>query len=400
MSDGKSSGKSMFSRDAIFLLVASFFYILSCMIISPILSGYAVSLGASISLAGTIVGLSSAFSFFARPLAGNLSDRLPKRPLALAGTLTVGVVGLGYAMVAAPYQLAILRIITGFGLAMGSVSLSTWFAGMISPEHVGSGVGIYGMVTAVGMAIGPSAGLAIQEAFGYRAAMAASGLSGLLAAACVFLVRDPGLSKQAHSKEEEGRASKGHRFAIIEPRALPPALTIMCFSIPYMATSSFLVSFAEYRNPDIDVSMFFTVYAVALFVLRLVLRRQFDTWSYWAFLAVCAGCLLASIVLTDGLWNTPSMLLGALLMAAGYGVMHSVCQSTALVSVGDGRTGLANSTYLMGLSLGLTLGSSLGSVVIEYMGYDALYPMLAVSVVAAVVMNVIFYLCGWRPRAE
>ena len=54
--------------------------------------------------------------------------------------------------------------------------------------------------------------------------------------------------------------------------------------------------------------------------------------------------------------NNFIMFFGALFMAGGYGIMSSVCQSTAILLAGEGKRGLANSTYYVGLDLGMTLG--------------------------------------------
>ena len=49
--------------------------------------------------------------------------------------------------------------------------------------------------------------------------------------------------------------------AIVEPRVVPLSLVFMCFSIPYFANQSFLVEVADARGLDVDVSLFFPLYA-------------------------------------------------------------------------------------------------------------------------------------------
>ena len=73
------------------------------------------------------------------------------------------------------------------------------------------------------------------------------------------------------------------------------------------------------------------------------------------------------------------MLLAAAFLAGGYGVMSSVCQSTAILLAGREKRGLANSTYYIGVDLGMTLGPMIGGVL--YGGADIrwFYPALAVT---------------------
>lgn len=69
-----------------------------------------------------------------------------------------------------------------------------------------------------------------------------------------------------------------------------------------------------------------------------------------------------SMALLAVMRSTFVMLLAAVFMSGGYGVMCSVCQSTAILLAGSGKCGLANSTYYIGLDLGMALGPILGGV--------------------------------------
>ena len=84
--------------------------------------------------------------------------------------------------------------------------------------------------------------------------------------------------------------------------------------------------------------------------------------------------------------STPVMLLAAAFMAGGYGIMCSVCQSTAILLAGSGKRGLANSTYYIGLDLGMALGPILGGVLYGAVAIDLFYPILAVTVPVGIVV--------------
>ena len=84
--------------------------------------------------------------------------------------------------------------------------------------------------------------------------------------------------------------------------------------------------------------------------------------------------------------STPVMLLAAAFMAGGYGIMCSVCQSTAILLAGPDKRGLANSTYYIGLDLGMALGTILGGVLYGAVAIDLFYPILAVTVPVGIVV--------------
>ena len=78
--------------------------------------------------------------------------------------------------------------------------------------------------------------------------------------------------------------------------------------------------------------------------------------------------------------NNVLMILAAVFMAGGYGIMCSVCQSTAMLLVGREKRGIANSTYYIGLDLGMALGPVTGGFLYGHLDIALFYPALAVTV--------------------
>lgn len=93
------------------------------------------------------------------------------------------------------------------------------------------------------------------------------------------------------------------------------------------------------------VSLFFPVYAAVLLVLRLSLKSFFDTLPFKVFLGGSSICALIAISCLGLMKSNVTMFLASAFMAGGYGIMCSVCQSTAILLAGKEKRGLANSTY-------------------------------------------------------
>ena len=159
------------------------------------------------------------------------------------------------------------------------------------------------------------------------------------------------------------------RLRLLDVRAVPAALVVALFTIPYMATQSFLVSYAEARGLDVPTGAFFTVYAVALMALRVLLGRAFDRVGFVPFVVasgVSAAGSLALLALMDG---PVGLLLAAPLMAGAVGPEH---------------VGLANSTYYMGFDIGMTLGPVIGGALFGSVDLAWFFPALALTVPAAI----------------
>ena len=79
----------------------------------------------------------------------------------------MAVACLGYMTASDPYVVIFARMINGVGFACCSVCMSTWMCDMLPKEKIGSGMGLYGMMNALGMAIAPAIGVSIYQMMGY-----------------------------------------------------------------------------------------------------------------------------------------------------------------------------------------------------------------------------------------
>ena len=92
----------LYSRDILLILAASFCYFSSPMLVTPLITGFAGSVGASAALMGVIGGLMNLCSLFCRPLVGNLADRLSKYKVSTAGAALMSLACLGYILSSHP----------------------------------------------------------------------------------------------------------------------------------------------------------------------------------------------------------------------------------------------------------------------------------------------------------
>lgn len=87
--------------------------------------------------------------------------------------------------------------------------------------------------------------------------------------------------------------------------------------------------------------------------------------------------------------NNIAMFLAAAFMAGGYGIMCSVCQTNAILLAGEGKRGLANSTYYVGLDLGMALGPIIGGLLYGNLNINYFYLLLAVTVPIGIIVYMI-----------
>lgn len=393
-------------------MLATFCFMSSNMLANPIVAGYAESLGASGMLMGVVAGSMSFISLFCRPIAGNLSDRTSKRTLVTAGTVLYFTAGLLYYFANSPIMLIMARVINGVGFACCSVCLATWMSLLLPIRHMGSGMGLYGTMNALAMAVGPALGIRAQKYIGYRLTFLSSLILAAIMLIATLMVKNGGQpvrKKQPSTTENpslavdiddsidgSAGATKKHHLSIrsiLEPRVVPLSLTFMMFAIAYFANQSFIMNYVEARHLPVSADLFFMFYAVTLLVLRMVLRDLFDSKGFRSWLTLCSLGMLAMLACMTFLFNDWMLLLAAFFTAVGYGLMSSVTQAQAVVIAGRERSGIANSTYYAGIDLGMSVGPFVGGLVYGRLPVVWFYPVFMLTVPVA---WLIYWLCVRR----
>ena len=202
-------------------------------------------------------------------------------------------------------------------------------------SFIGSGMGIYGTINVLGMAVAPAVGVALYEKAGYRVSFLLAAGFAVLTSVMIQFVHDKG---EAVLPSAAGGDSRTHKKTEpVDKKVIPIAVIIMLFAIPYCATQSFLVSYVKARQIPVAVSLFFPLYAAAF-------------------------------------------------MASGYGMMCSVCRSTAILLAGKNKRGLANSTYYIGLDLGMSFDPMIGGLLFGSMDIRAFYLVLTATVPAGLIV--------------
>lgn len=360
------------TKDIVLILLSSFFYFASPSLVGPLITGFTSDLGGSGLLMGIVGGLMSFCSLFCRPFIGNIVDKLSKYKVSTIGIGLMIFACIGYVLAPNPYIILMARIVNGIGFSCCSICISTWMANLLPEDKMGSGMGIYGTMQALSAAIAPSLGIYIFERVGYRYALSVAMIFAILSLICIQFIHNKGTISKTEGKSKIA-------IKLIDKRVLSTAVIVMLFAIPFFATQSFLVNYAKERNLDISVSLFFMIYAIVLLILRVSLKKLFDTVAFEVFLFVSTISGICGVILLTIMNSNLEMFIAAFFMAAGYGIMCSVCQARAMLISEKHNRGLANSTYYIGIDLGMTLGPVIGGILFSYVDIHYFYPCLFIT---------------------
>ena len=168
------------------------------------------------------------------------------------------------------------------------------------------------------------------------------------------------------------------------------AILGMAKSIPYTANKSFLVTYVETTGLDLQPDIFFTLYAVILVGLRVVLAKLFDKVSYSKFLLVCNLAMIGCMTALSFMQGYLVMLLAAVLMAGSYGILFSVSQSATAATAPAEQRGIAMGTYYLGLDFGSAVGPIVGGYLYGNVDLHLFYPLLGVAALLCIGM---YFVC-------
>lgn len=367
-------------------MAASFFFMFSTMFVNPLINGYAKELGASSAFAGIIVGIMSLAAMFLRPVAGNLTDKFSKYRLSFIGGALIFVGVMGYVLTPSSGWLLLFRLINGTGYVLCTVCMTTWLAFLVPRQHVGEAMGFYGLMNALAMALAPAVSINIYQKIGYRTSLVASAVSALLMIVSIQFVGDHALPKKRVRTQKKS-------FKIIQFNVLPVAILTTLFAIPYFVTQADIVTYVEQKHLTVAVGSYFLIYAVVLLIIRVGLKRYFDTvrfgvWFWLSLVSTAAYIILLAIMNND--WQ---MALAAALMASGYGIIYSVLQSTALLLAPIEEQGLASATFYLGLDIAMAFGPMISGVIDSALPIEWFYP---VELVLVPLILVVYFI--WRKR--
>jgi YNFM family putative membrane transporter len=343
---------------ALFLAgVATFALLYSTQALLPLVS---TDLGVSASEASwTVSAATGGLALFVLPMSA-LSERFGRRTLMTASLAVAVAVGLLVPFAPSIGALVALRAVQGAALAGLPASATAYLAEEVRPKALITAIGLFVAGNSVGGMSGRVITGWVAQEWGWRVAVATI---GIIAVACAVAFR---LLLPAPKHFTPGSLRPGVLARTVRDHLANPllrrlyaigALFMMVFGGVYTVIGYRLTE-APFSLPQGIIGSIFLVYLVgtvsASTAGRLVARLGRRGSLYLAGGTTTAGLLLS---LADSL---PLVLLGLVLITAGFFAGHAVASSSVSHTAKQGRaqaSALYQSAYYIGSSAGSTLGA-------------------------------------------
>jgi len=316
----------------------------------PMLTPFAISLGAAPSFIGFIMGIYSLTHLPGNLLAGYSVDRFGSKPFIVLSLIAAGILLIAQGHVQNPWQLLAVRSVSGFVLAFLSPACLALLAKLARDKvHQSKLMSGNGLVHTLASVVSPAAGALLVAKFGFTSAFVALGwgliVTGVLAA---FGVKERGAVPSTAPKLQPGGAppEKGRLPWLFYgvPLALSCSQGILFFELPLLAES---------RTSVVETGILFSLVSIgALVTLAMVFLNHTPPLLRTTFGALALALVFFGLAMR---WPVP-LPVSLLLIGMAKGIIFPAL-AALLASITDaGKYGRVFSVLSIAFSLGAFFG--------------------------------------------
>jgi MFS family permease len=308
-----------------------------------------LDLGGSTAVAGLFLGALTYASALSAPVTGALADRIGTRRMLLVTSLAIACFSLAYAFSRTYWVPLVLVFFHGLFWS-GLLSASSAYMTEVIPEtRRAEGIGYWGMSTMLATAVAPAVGLWTYR-HGWAWLCAGGALLNLVMAAIAW--RLPSESAVA-ARMTRDRLLGG---SLVEWRVVGVAAALFLCSFGYGGIMSFVAVMCD-QHGITPPSIFFTAFALTVFVTRTFSGRLADRVGHRRFLLPCLALVTIGLGATALAGTRGELVLAAAVFGLGFGNQYPAFVGHVLKFVDPGRRGAAFGGILAAFDTGIGTGS-------------------------------------------
>ena len=365
--DPAEKKERLFTANYLKLIALSLITALSYNMMAALLASYAVGMGASLTLAGTLVGLYSLSALVMRPFAGMASDLWNKKTICMISTALVLFSMIGYTLAPSVPVLFAVRVIHGMSFGISGTANMALGCEFVPQERLAEGMGYFGLGQILAQVAGPASGAWIQEQWGYPALFMTIGVLVIIGMLLLATVKDS--KKEPAPQEVKPKITLN---SLIAKECIVYSLIAATFSASNGIVSSYLKLSGEAAGIK-GVMLFFTVNSAVLFVLRIVIGKAIDRYPLIPVVVLSLLTTALSMGMLAYAGSLAVVLISAVFKALGQGTGQLSLQTACVRRAGPARTGVAISTYYIGADIAQGLSPTIGGAITSRWGYPEMY---------------------------
>lgn len=365
---------------------------------TPTLPLFAKSIGVSSpSVGGIIILVYTVGCLISRSLWGDIADHWRKKPVYLIGILIMVLAIPFFGIFVSLTGILCLRFIQGIGFSASSTTGSAIAADLVPTSRLTEGIGYYTLANTIGMALGPGLGIDMLQHHGSHSLFIAGIIAGIISFVLgLFLHYEPKFtgdtsktkSATAKNKLTTNTERPAKRNILFESSVLPACAVMLFVIMPYGAIMAYIASFGIAKGVS-NIGLYFSVFALALFLVRLVVGRVSD--QYGVTIIIIPGFVLMAIGLIVLKWASSMtvFMTSAVFFGLGFGVTFPLLQATAYIFCKPNRRGVASATLFATADLAYGFGALILGIAIKFIGYASSFSLLALFEIVSLALYMI-----------
>jgi MFS family permease len=366
----------LMTREFMLLCTATAFGYAHHALLTPILPLFIKKQGGTASLVGLVTAAFSVTSFVLRPFIGRAVDNWSSKGMMLLGTLVLGLCSLGY-LVYDAVLLFIVRAIHGIGWAAYNTGSKVLVSATAPTERRGEAAGYYSMSQSVATALVPAIALWLLALVNFSGVFIVSAATGFLATAAT-------LAMAIKQEARAWRSTESFWDNLIERSVLMPSTLEFLTKITQPASAIFIPLYAVNRGIAVEsLPYYYLAYGLVGIGARGVLGRLSDRIGRYWIISCGTALSVAALVLTSQVSDIVFLALGGLLFGLATAAFAPSVMALAIDRAPRDRLGSAMATYSMAFQLAQGAGGLLGGLLIDTLGYQAMYLIMTLPPLAA-----------------
>jgi len=379
------NNSKLWTKDFVVMFIAFFFMALPFYLLMTTLTVYAVEqFNAVQSKAGLASSIFIIGALFSRLLAGKYIEVIGRKKLLYGSLLLFLIATLSYFPVNNLNLLLVVRFIHGAAFGIASTAMLTAAMDLIPSERRGEGTSYFSLSPTAAMALGPFIGLFIVQHAEFDMIFVACTFFSVVSIITALFVKVPEAQITADQILAMKQGFKLHDF--LEKKAVPISIIMILMGISYSGILSFLNSYAIEIKLEDSAGVFFSVYAVFLFISRPFTGKLLDHKGDNIVVYPALVLFSLSLILLSQAYNGLILLLAGALVALGFGTMMSCGQAIAVKESPKHRVGLATSTFFICVDGGLGIGPFIAGTIIPIIGFRGMYLTMAGVVILSIIL--------------
>lgn len=366
------------NRGYVFSCLCNLVFCLSFHMLLPVLPLYLLSdLQTSESQMGIIMGAYPLAALLIRFVSGRIVDSFERKMVFVCCMLPfIGSI-VGYVFFQTVFAFVLIRFIHGGAFGMTQTSVSTMAVDAIPPAKMGTGIGIFGSLNSLSMALGPMLGLFLQQNYSFTCVFVVSACIASAALLVGLLIKTKPLCDIIHLKKgrlEKTREKKKFSLdSFILKDALPIVGSFLLTAFPCGAMLGYLAIFAERHGITGHVGLFFTFYAAGLIASRFWSGKLLDGGHMFKVIPFGQGVIFAGFAVFVASYSLTTLLVSGVILGIGYGLVAPSYQMLIILLAPEEKRGTANSTYFLTWDLAIGLALVFGGTLADFFSLDSIF---------------------------